>query len=163
MKVKISKLDKFIDYMQEQGRRDVETSEVVEDLDAIGFWTDRELERAVLEWKCRDVNKLMRKLPKHNGEGEGDDLERVHVTRPTRDGGLKDVYALRLNLTADDTIQAVESYLERGNHFFAEARRLHDLALVELPKKEAAKVRSHFKSHRVFQGLLEIEGIDEEE
>lgn len=148
MKIEITKQDRFLDYIKEQGPENT-TVATREGLKAIGFWSDDEISNVLDKWLDREVQKLFRSLPKNDEDGNV--IERIHVIRKNEDGEKQEIYVQRSFLSFEDTVYAIRYRLDRVKYFRDEAVRLYEDAMGRLPAKEGKKLR------RTFQGLLEFD------
>jgi hypothetical protein len=148
MIVEVKKYDRFLDFMLNQGGRDLTTDEIISSLAAQQFWDDRDDERAKYAWRKSDVLKRMKELPKT--DEHGNIIERVHVMRRDEAGRRRDLHVMRLNLTFEDRVQSINRELRLGRHHFAEAERLYHLYLEESPRPQAKRLQ------RQFQGIFEF-------
>ena len=130
-KTKLSDQDRFNQFFREKyGEEDVETAQVVEDLDKQHWYFTRErVDRAIREWKFRQVTKLLSSMPKQDKDGKP--VERVHMARATKEG-TKDVLVQRLNLTFEERNRAAEECVAKGERFYREARKILEHAFKEL-------------------------------
>lgn len=146
MKIELSKMDRFIDYIKTKGP-ETTTAEMREDLKGLRLWSDDELSRTLDKYLDHEVRRMVGMLPEYDEDGNV--IERVHVVRKTKEG-KKEVYVNRSFLDYKDAEYAINYRIKKGNYFYDEARRLLDSVVTQLPVKQGRKLR------RTFQGLLDF-------